>query len=244
MRIPRIYYPNILHQEDTVILTEQAAKHVLQVLRLQMGAQLTLFNGKGGEYQATISHINKRSISVVVGKFSEIKNESPLYIHLGQAISRGEKMDFTILKAVELGVSEITPLISERCNVKLPEDRLQKKLAHWQAIIISACEQSGRNFIPILHTPIHLNHWIAQHRSGMKFILHPADKPSSLKESIAQKNITLLVGSEGGFTEGEMTWATENHFQPVTLGPRILRTETAALAAISVFQGIWGDFIY
>jgi 16S rRNA (uracil1498-N3)-methyltransferase len=243
MRIPRIYYPNILHQNDTVMLTEQAAKHVLQVLRLQMGAQLILFNGKGGEYQATISHINKRSISVVVDKFSEFENESPLYIHLGQAISRGEKMDFTIQKAVELGVSEITPLISERCNVKLPEDRLLKKLAHWQAIIISACEQSGRNFIPTLHVPIQLNHWIAQNHLGMKFILHPTNKPSSLKEHIMQKNITLLVGSEGGFTEDEITWATEKYFHPITLGPRILRTETAALAAISVFQSIWGDFI-
>lgn len=244
MRIPRIYHPYILHQNDIVTLAQQSAKHLLQVLRLQVGAQLILFNGQGGEYKATIKQINKKSVSVTVDQFSEKNLESPLHIHLGQAISRGEKMDFTIQKAVELGVTEITPIISERGNIKLTEDRFQKKLTHWHGIIISACEQSGRNFIPVLHEPVHINHWITQSHAGLKFVLHPDINQKALEKEITQNRITLLVGSEGGFTETEVSWAAENHFQHLTLGPRILRTETAALAAISFFQGIWGDFIY
>lgn len=243
MRIPRIYHPDILQPNDTLTLTDQAAQHLQQVLRLQMGDQLILFNGKGGEYQAVIKSIHKRNVLVEIGTYTAHEVESPLHIHLGQAVSRGEKMDFTIQKAVELGVAEITPLISERCNVKLSADRFQKKSAHWQAVIISACEQSGRNHIPIIHEPVQLNNWLAQHHKGLKLMLHPAINKSLITENSPQKYITLLVGSEGGFSEEEIAWATENNFQQLTLGPRILRTETAALAAISVLQGIWGDFI-
>lgn len=243
MRIPRIYQSQTLQPRLTINLSDNAARHVQQVLRLSAGAQLILFNGMGGQYQAVIKSMDKRVVTVEIGEFSAIECESPLQIHLAQAISRGEKMDFTIQKAVELGVTEITPIISERCNVKLSHERFEKKMAHWQAIIISACEQSARNQIPLIHPPVHLNDWLAQSHQGMKLILHPSPQLSPLKEKQAQKNITVLVGSEGGFTPDEINWAIENQFQPLTLGPRVLRTETAALAVISVLQGMWGDFI-
>lgn len=242
MRIPRIYHPQSLQSHDAVILTEDARKHVMQVLRLQVQSPIILFDGNGGEFQGVIKTIDKRTVTVQIGDYIKREVESPLFIHLGQVISRGEKMDFTIQKAVELGVSEITPLISERCNVKLPTDRLQKKMAHWQSIIISACEQSGRNRVPVLHTPVDLNQWLTGNYLGLKLILHPSTNQCLLDKQNTQKQITVLVGCEGGFTTSELDWAIANHFQHLTLGPRILRTETAALTAISVLQCKWGDF--
>lgn len=242
MRIPRIYHTQSLHSHEVITLTEDARKHVFQVLRLQVQSQIILFDGSGGEFRGFIKTIDKRVVTVEIGEHIKREVESPLFIHLGQVISRGEKMDFTIQKAVELGVSEITPLISERCNVKLPPDRMQKKMVHWQSIIINACEQSGRNRIPVINAPVELNQWITENNAGLKLILHPSATTNDLSKQNAQQQITLLVGCEGGFTRSELNWAIENHFKHLTLGPRILRTETAALTAISVLQCRWGDF--
>ncbi len=242
MRIPRIYHPQSLQGQQSVTLTEHARIHVQQALRLAEQSSIILFDGEGGEFQAVIRTIDKRAVIVDIGEYSAKEIESPLFLHLGQVISRGEKMDFTIQKAVELGVNEITPLFSERCNVKLPHDRLQKKQQHWQSIIINACEQCGRNKIPVINEPIDINNWLIQQRPGLKLILHPSSNKSLLNKEPLQKNVTLLVGSEGGFAPDEINWAVENHYQPLTLGPRVLRTETASLTAISVLQSLWGDF--
>jgi 16S rRNA (uracil1498-N3)-methyltransferase len=241
MRIPRIYHPDIIKVATTIILSDAAAKHVNQVLRLETGAQLTLFNGKGGEFSATIMQINKRSVEVLIGEYSPREVESPLQIHLAQAISRGEKMDFTIQKAVELGVTQITPLLTERCAIKLTPDRWEKKHAHWQAVIISACEQSGRNSIPVIHPPIEISKWLGKDQSGLKCVLHPGAS-HSLSSLPKTNEVTLLVGSEGGLSENELNSASSQQFLPIAIGPRILRTETAALAVISVLQSCWGDF--
>lgn len=242
MRIPRIYQPGTLIPQSTLQLVEQAAKHVQQVLRLTPGAELILFNGEGGEYSANIIEINKRIVKVVLGDHIEREVESPVKIHLVQAISRGEKMDFTMQKAVELGITHITPLLTERSQFKLISDRSEKKLAHWRAVIISACEQCGRNQIPVVDEPISLSNWLAESHPGLKLVLHPGTNQSLAAIKLVPEQVILLVGSEGGFSEVEIKSIMAEGFQSIALGPRILRTETAAMAAISAIQTLWGDF--
>lgn len=243
MRIPRIYYPDSLAVHTTIQLTDGAAAHLIQVLRLSMGAEILLFNGQGGEYTANIVEINKRKVKAYIAEFSPREVESPIKIHLAQAISRGEKMDYTLQKAVELGVTYITPLMTERSQFKLTDERLDKKIAHWQSVVISACEQCGRNQIPDVAYPIAFNQWLSQNHSGLKLVLDPAAKIPLSHYVNHNSEITLLVGSEGGLSDQEINSAKEGGFNPIILGPRILRTETAALVAISAIQTLWGDFI-
>lgn len=242
MRTVRIYQPTKLFADLTVVLTPEAANHLVRVLRFSVNDRFTIFNGDGGEYIAKITEIKKQQVVVQVEGYKNHSVESPLKIHLGQAISRNEKMDFTIQKAVELGVTAITPLITERCGVKLSADRWEKKLQHWQGVITSACEQSGRNFIPKIYQPMVLSQWLAQSQAGLKLILHPvaAKKMHDLKSH--PQSIDLLVGPEGGFDELEVNMAQQYEFISLQLGPRILRTETAALVAITTMQCLWGDF--
>lgn len=241
MRIPRIYQAQTLQTNTSITLDEHAAKHVARVLRLRPGASLILFNGDVGEYLAEIVAIEKLKVHIQINSFTPKDVESPLQLHLGQVISRGEKMDYTIQKAVELGVTEITPLFSERCNVKLSGDRLEKRLKHWQGTIISACEQSGRIKIPTLHPAQDINSWIKQEQQGLALVLHHrnSNKLSDLETKL--KSIRLLIGPEGGLSEDEISLAEDNNFQSLSLGPRILRTETAALTAITALQCRWGD---
>lgn len=243
MRIPRIYCINKLAEDAEVVLGAKASKHILQVLRLQLGSSLVLFNGAGGEYNAQLFAIDKQRAVVKVNKFINRNIESPLKIYLGQAISRGEKMDYTIQKAVELGVYKITPLFTERCNVKLTGERLQKRLQHWQAIAISACEQCGRNHIPVIEHAQELRAWVAQCKTDIALTLyHRATKTLTDLSQSPPVTVALLIGSEGGLSEQEMQFAQQYKFISMHLGPRILRTETAALATISILQGKWGDF--
>lgn len=242
MRIPRIYHPSPLGTQQQVSLSDDAAGHVARVLRLKEGHQVILFCGDGLDYAAEITSLTKRSVEVRLDSINDKHQiESPLRIHLGQVISRGDKMDFTLQKSVELGVSEITPLLSERCGVKLPPERLEKKRQQWQKIVISACEQCGRAVIPNVNPVQELELWAREQTSEMKLNLHP-QAPYTIKSMPRpEQGIRLLIGPEGGLSEQEITQMSSLAFAEIQLGPRILRTETAALCAISALQSQFGD---
>lgn len=240
MRIPRIYHPEPLFAHSQVALDDNAARHVARVLRLGPGAELTLFDGNGGEYSATIYEQNKRQVIAKLGDLRKVDLESPLKITLAQGISRGDRMDYTIQKAVELGVSCIVPLSTERSVVNLKGERLEKKLAHWQGVIISACEQCGRNTLPELLPQRTLNEWLASKPAGQGLLLdHRAE--ASLGSLKISDELTLLIGPEGGLSGQERQHAIDSGYQGIRLGPRVLRTETAALTALAGLQSRWGD---
>ena len=238
MRSHRFYTAIDLSTGTSIELPPEAAHHCIQVLRYKTGDALTLFNGDGFDYSATISEINKKHCSVEISEKNDPNNESPLKIHLLQGIARGDKMDFIIQKAVELGVTEFTPVFTQRSNIKLDEKRLEKKSLHWNKTIISACEQSGRAVIPKLNATILLNQ------------IKESDCPSIYLEPEATKcfsslqpadQIYLVIGPEGGFSDDDLIHLNRIGFNGIRIGPRILRTETAGLSAISILQSHFGD---
>ncbi|MBO1520652.1 16S rRNA (uracil(1498)-N(3))-methyltransferase [Oceanisphaera pacifica] len=241
MRTPRIYEPSPLNSGQALTLSTDAANHVGRVLRMQVGQSLTLFNGQGGQYAADIIEATKKTVRVQVGEFDNRDCESPLPFHLGQVISRGEKMEFTIQKSVELGVNVITPLFSRRCGVKLSGERLEKKIQQWQSIAIAACEQCGRNKIPEIRPALSLEQWLAQQTDSLKLNLHPKAELSVNTLPPPSAGIRLLIGPEGGLSDDEIIQAREHDFIDILLGPRVLRTETAALTAITALQCRFGD---
>jgi len=241
MRIPRFYDSQDLQTGLSISLSDSAVQHISRVLRMRSGEQIILFNGDGFDYTATLSAVEKRSVRAHIDSKAPSTTESNLRVHLGQTLSRGERMDFAVQKSTEMGVCEITPLFSERCEVKLPPERQSKRIKHWQQTAISACEQSGRAAPPQVHTPLQLNQWLAAQTADLKFVLHHhADKP--LEQLKAPTTVALLIGPEGGLTEAEVELAQSFGFQPLTLGPRVMRTETAPIAALAVLNYIWGDF--
>lgn len=241
VRTVRIYQPGNYQRGQLLELSPEASQHVGVVLRMQVGEQLTLFCGDNREFTATIDAVKKKQVVVLVETVHEVNKESPLTIHLAQAISKGERMELVMQKAVELGVSSITPIITERCVVKLDKERMAKKLHQWQAIVIAACEQSGRNVVPAVHHAITLEHYVHQAQAALKLILHPMGNQSWRDYKLNQMDLALLIGPEGGLSEGEVQLAGEHGFQPLCLGPRMLRTETAAITALSVLQAVAGD---
>jgi len=240
MRNPRFYEPQSLTESDIITLSDDATQHI-RVLRLTSGDHITLFNGQGGQYTAQLTEVQKRTCQAQIIAFQATQNESPLHLHLGQVISRGDRMEFVIQKAVELGVNEITPLISERCGVKLNAERMAKKQQQWQKIAIAACEQSGRNIVPTIHSTQALAEWSATEIVCCKLTLHPRATYSinTLPDDI--NHIRLLIGPEGGFTDDEIQLTESLQFTETLLGPRVLRTETAALTAITALQCRFGD---
>ena len=240
MRNPRFYDPQPLSENTTIQLCDDATQHI-RVLRLTNGDAITLFNGQGGQYLAELCDVQKRSCHAKILAFQETTNESPLYLHLGQVISRGDRMEFVIQKAVELGVNEITPLISERCGVKLNAERMAKKQQQWQKIAIAACEQSGRNIVPQINQTQALTQWCEDPVECCKLTLHPRATYSinTLPDDI--QHIRLLIGPEGGFSDKEINLTETLKFTETLLGPRVLRTETAALTAITALQCRFGD---
>ena len=240
MRIPRIYTSANLAVGIDIDLDEGAARHLTSVLRMTAGQAITLFNGQGGEYPAQLTQAKKGRASARITDFIDSSRESPLHLHLAIGISRGERMDWIVQKATELGVSEITPLFTARCEVKLNGERLQKRLNHWQQVAISACEQSQRNTVPVIHPAGHLDHWLQSCESDLKLVLHHRtdQRLADIKRS---QQIALLIGPEGGLSEPEIEQALDANHQALALGPRVLRTETAPLAAISIIQSLWGD---
>ncbi|MBF9001406.1 16S rRNA (uracil(1498)-N(3))-methyltransferase [Vibrio nitrifigilis] len=241
MRIPRIYHPETIEHLGTVTLSEDAAGHIGRVLRMQEGQEVLLFDGSGAEFPAIITESGKKRVLVDVSERVENGCESPLDLHLGQVVSRGDKMEFTIQKSVELGVNVITPLISERCGVKLDAKRFEKKLQQWQKIAIGACEQSGRNRVPEIRPIMSLEEWCAEHSDGLKLNLHPRARYSinTLPEPVTK--VRLLIGPEGGLSAEEIEMTRQYQFEETLLGPRVLRTETAALTAITALQVRFGD---
>ncbi|MEP1553725.1 16S rRNA (uracil(1498)-N(3))-methyltransferase [Paraglaciecola sp.] len=241
MRIIRIYHPHQLSVESQIILTDDATNHVSNVLRAREGQAVVLFNGDGNEYSAHLAQVNKRKVVVNVDSKLSLSIESPLDIHLAQGISRGDRMEWVIQKAVELGIKEMTPLITERCGVKLNQERWVKKHEQWLKVVIGACEQSGRNVLPKLNPPTLFSDWVTMSTNQLRLTLHPRAEQAFRHISMPPAGVRLLIGPEGGFTDQEIYQTEQNGFQTVQLGPRVLRTETAAVASIAALQAIHGD---
>lgn len=240
MRIPRIYTQAELVSGSVIQLEESASHHLSKVLRMQAGRELILFNGKGGEYTASIQEVGKKQVSVSVTDFASENRQSPLQLELAIGISRGERFEWVLQKATELGVTKITPLITERTEVKVTGDRQEKIMERWQQILISACEQCQRNLLPELSPPQHIGAWLGHVVSDLRFVLHHRDS-KTLPADQQPQSIALLIGPEGGLSESEIAQAQHKNFNALTLGPRVLRTETAPIAAISLVQYLWGD---
>lgn len=241
MRIPRIFTTQRLTADSIIDLEEAPSHHLSKVLRMQAGRELILFNGAGGEYPGVIDAISKKSVTVKLTGFNPENRQSALQLELAIGVSRGDRMDWVLQKATELGVTKITPLITERTEVKLGGERADKKRGHWQQTIISACEQCQRNLLPELAEPVLFSEWVAQCKAELKFVLHHRDN-QGLPQNATAGSVALLIGPEGGLSDTEITQAVAQQFSPLTLGPRVLRTETAPVAAISVVQYLWGDF--
>jgi len=242
MRITRIFTDQSIAANKDVVLNPSASHHLLQVLRLRLGADLVLFNGDGYNYSAQLITAAKKQAQVKIISRSEPEQDSPVHIHLCISISKGERMDFAIQKSVELGVSEITPLFSQHGVVNLSSERVQKRQQHWRKVIISACEQSGRCKVPLLNDAIGLDHWLEMPHSGTRLILDPRSEIGVGSLNQPDDGVTILVGPEGGLSDAEIIKAKDHGFIGISLGPRILRTETAPLAAIAAMQTLWGDF--
>lgn len=242
MAIPRFYSPEKLTAGALLALDEQAARHAARVLRLREGDTVALFDGTGGEYPANIAAIGKHSVTVQLGAHLARECETPLDVTLAQAISAGEKMDFTLQKATELGIARIQPLASERSVVRLSGERADKRVSHWQSVVISACEQCGRNRIPPVVPIRPYTDWLGGGLSGLCLMLSPEAELNLSDLPRPDRPVTLLIGPEGGFSAAEAAAAQHTGFTPVRLGARVLRTETAALAALAAMQALWGDF--
>ena len=240
--MPRFYVDFALSPDSVVELPDNVVRH-LNVLRVKNTEEIVLFNGNGKAYPALPEVLEKRRASVRILREEATDNESPLNITLVQAVSTAERMDFTLQKSVELGVAEIRPVISERCVVRLSGERAEKRVARWQEIVVSACEQSGRNIVPKvlpLTTYAQALQQLPQETSKLLMSLNRAQKLSDVQPQSGK--VVFMVGPEGGWTEKEEQQAFDAGFQSVTLGKRVLRTETASLAAIAAMQTLWGDF--
>jgi len=243
MSTPRLYCPANLAPGAILALPDSAAHHATRVLRMQAGDGVTLFNGDGQDYAAEIQRIAKDGVSVKVQACAAVARESSLNITLAQAISSGDRMDFTLQKAVELGVTAIQPLAAERSVVKLAGERAERRREHWQNVVIAACEQSGRAVVPQVAAPMPLPHWLGTGRDyTAKLMLSPAAEHTLHDLPRPNGHICLLIGCEGGFAPGEVEAARHAGYTQARLGARVLRTETAALAALAAMQTLWGDF--
>ncbi|HEV7489429.1 MAG TPA: 16S rRNA (uracil(1498)-N(3))-methyltransferase [Rhodanobacteraceae bacterium] len=243
MRIPRIYVPQMLRPGREVELPIQAGEHLARVLRLDRGHPLRLFDGSGDEYEAELASLAKRSVTARVLESAAAKDrESPLRITLAQGIARGEKMDWILQKATELGVARIVPIITDRTEVKLDPERAERRVAHWEAVVASACEQCGRSKLPEVREPVKLGDWAASldDTAGLRLALDPEGEltPRDLPENT---RATLAVGPEGGLSDHDLATLKAAGFDGLRLGPRILRTETAGLAALAAMQVLLGD---
>ncbi len=243
MRTPRVFHSSPLKGKERVALDPGAAKHLLTVLRLKPGAPLILFDGSGFEFEAVIEEAGKKDVRVKLGNTHGPAVESPLQVTLAQGISRGERMDYTVQKAVELGTAAIVPVLTERSVVKLDKDGGAKKREHWQGVAIGACEQSGRVRVPEVQAPLPLANFLADPpQAGLKLLLDTLGGATANDlPRPSDGRVLLLVGPEGGLSENERNLAARVGFLGLKLGPRILRTETAALVALSLLQSQWGD---
>lgn len=241
MRTSRFYINLPLSPGKSYSLPKDKAHYISHVLRMNTGAAIRLFNNTGYEFDAKIISLTKKSVEIEVKKQSQSNNESLLEITLCLAISRGQHMDYSIQKAVELGVHTIIPIISEFSNVKIQTDRLQNKMTHWLNIIISAAEQCGRSSLPELSDPVSFSDCLSMDIPGPKLILQPGVEQSLRSIKLKNSQLSLLIGPEGGFSESELSEADAKETISINMGPRILRSETAVVTALSNAQQLWGD---
>lgn len=225
-----------------VTLPDAAAHHLARVLRCRRGDEVIMFNGQGGSFSGRVATVTRVAVEVELARFHPDEPGPALNIALGLGISRSARMDYAVQKSVELGVSTIAPLFTERGIVKLAPQRLQTRLEHWRAIIVHACEQSGRNILPALEAPQPLSAWLRRGGDEAKFVLTPdARQRVSALGGLDRPRVSLLIGPEGGLSPAEQAMAAEQGHLPLSLGPRTLRTETAVAAALAIFQAFWGD---
>ena len=243
MRLTRLFSPHPLVTGQSVTLGSEQANYVLRVLRLRSGKELIVFDGQGGEYSAVIESASKGELVLMPGEHHDDNRESPLDLHLAQCVSRGEKMDLVIQKSTELGVRRITPLLSEYSIIKLDHDRAEKRRNHWEKVAISACEQCGRNRLPHIDAPQSLASWVEKtaNEDATKIMLLPTARNKLSTTDAPNGRTILLIGPEGGLSDIECDMAEQAGFTGISLGPRILRTETAALVALALAQARWGD---
>lgn len=241
MRISRLYAPLPLLTGKQIELDDDSGHYVRTVLRLKKDHQIILFNGEGGEFDCTIAEVSRKSVLITVKQWHERSLESPLQVILGLGISRGDRMDWSVQKAVELGANQIIPLLTERCVVQFKDEKKPQRLLHWQKIVQHAAEQSGRTMLPELINIQHLQQWV-DNQQDLKVFLDPYAETSLAELQPENMKVTLLTGPEGGFSDQERDLAKAAGFIPVRLGKRILRTETASLSALAAIQTLWGDF--
>lgn len=241
MRISRLYLPNAFQTGQQLELDEDSAHYLRTVLRVKKGADLRVFNGEGGEFSAQVTEIHRKRVVLNIGRWFDCSVESTLQVNFGLAVSRGDRMDFAIQKAVELGVTTLTPLFSERCVVQLDDGKQQQRLKHWQKIAQHAAQQSHRTMLPELKKIDTMTRWVGQ-QQGLCIFLDPYAETVLTELQPENNGITLLSGPEGGFSDQERASAVAAGFTAVKLGKRVLRTETAALAALAAVQTLWGDF--
>jgi 16S rRNA (uracil1498-N3)-methyltransferase len=242
MRLTRVYVEECLSVGQRLVLTANAGNHITRVLRLRVGATLTLFDGRGGEYTGSINEIRRDVVLVSVLEHRQLERESPFQLTLAQGISRGERMDWVVQKATELGVARIAPIFTERSVVNLDEKQAAKKVQHWRSIAIAACEQSGRNHVPEIAAPVAIYDFLQRRASGgAALLLSPVATLRIADVTAVSGEATILIGPEGGLTDVEQEAASTANFTPVRLGPRVLRTETAAVCALTLLQQKFGD---
>jgi 16S rRNA (uracil1498-N3)-methyltransferase len=242
MPVPRIFCDVRLGPGAQFALPADAANHVARALRLQHGDAITVFDGQGGEYDATILRIDRGHVDVKVGAFDPVEREAPVAVNLVQGIPESDKMDWIIQKAVELGVASIRPVVCDRSVVRLAGERAARREAHWQRVAVAAVEQCGRNRVPQVLAPVPFSSWIAPGTAGAaRWLLAPGAPPLA-QQARPEGAVELLVGPEGGFSEREGDLAHSAGFRAFSLGPRVLRTETAPLAALAAINALWGDF--
>ena len=239
--MPRFYLPTALAPHTTLNLPDNIIRHI-HVLRLNAGDSITLFNGTGNDFDATLQAIGKRHAECHIHAQRQPENESPLAITLVQAISSGERMDFTLQKSVELGVHAIQPMISERCVVRLSGDRAEKRVQRWQDIVIAACEQSGRSIVPTVLPIVSFSDYLRQMPPELHLMMSLRRAQALRDIAPVPQTLRLMIGPEGGWTPAEEQAALDAGVQTITLGKRVLRTETAAMAAMAAMQVLWGDF--
>ena len=241
MRIPRIYVDAALNVGEQVRLEFQTHHHIVNVLRYRTGQSVVLFNGRGGEYAGELTQVNRSFSIAAITRYIECHRESKLATTLLQGIARQDHMDYALQKAVELGVSEVQPLLTERCTIRLSNDRMHNKYRHWQSLMTAACEQSGRTIIPRLHLPLSFNECLITHNRQQGIVLDVNANVSLASIPSVVDSVSILVGPEGGLSESELALAEQHGFIRINMGPRILRTETAGMAALSAIQMLWGD---
>jgi 16S rRNA (uracil1498-N3)-methyltransferase len=244
MRLTRVYVDEPLAPDSRVTLEGSAANHIRRVLRLAPGDALTMFDGRGGEYDARVEGMRKDAVLIAVGLHHPVERESPLAIALAQGVSRGERMDLVVQKATELGVRRILPVLTERTVVRLGTEQADSRLRHWRAIAVGACEQCGRNSVPKIAPPLALADFLrsagADERQDARIVLSPAGG-LQIRDLDGARSLLLLIGPEGGLSESEQRAAADAGFRALSLGPRVLRTETAAIAALAALQQQLGD---